>query len=156
MNRIAAIALFIAAAFVTPGIVAAQSGGFEVNIPFDFNVNNTLLPAGSYTIGMDILMHQDVLVIRDRTKTVKATDFGESGLIGPGTPHSLIFHQYGGQYFLSEVRFDVASNGIFLPATKSEDQARKAGWKEEMVFTGGSQSQSPIIPSGPWSAKTAY
>ncbi len=156
MNRITAIALLIAAALMTPGIVAAQSGGFEVNIPFEFNVNHTLLPAGSYTIGMDILMHQDVLVIRDQTRTVKAADFGQSGLIGPGTPHSLIFHQYGSQYFLSRVRFDVASNGIFLPATKSEDQVRKSGWKEEMVFTGGGQSRGPQNPGGSWSAKTAY
>jgi len=53
MNRIAAIALFAAAVLTTADSAAAQSRVIEVNVPFNFTVNNTFLPAGSYTFAFD-------------------------------------------------------------------------------------------------------
>lgn len=141
MNRIAAIALLVGATLMTARSAAAQSGAFEVNVPFNFTVHNVLLPAGSYTIGFE-LMHPDTLVIRDRTQCVKATDFGLRGPIGARNRHSLIFHHYGGQYFLSEVRFESPSNGMFLPATKSERQARKVSRDEGLVSAVGAPPQA--------------
>ena len=133
MNRIAAIALFALATLMTSSSATAQRNIIEVDVPFNFTINNTSLPAGTYTFGFDS-MYPDLLIIRDRTTEVKAKDFGLRGLIGPGSPRTLIFHQYGSQYFLSEVRFDSASHGIFLPAAKSESQARKMRQNEELAF----------------------
>ncbi|MGD0801077.1 MAG: hypothetical protein ABR906_07165 [Terracidiphilus sp.] len=132
MNRIAAIALFVGATLTTASSATAQGQVVEVNVPFNFTVNNTFLPAGSYTLGFDLLL-PDMLVIRDRAKGVKARSLGQRGSIGSGRPDSLIFHRYGGQYFLSEVRFDSASNGIFLPDTKLEKQARKVSQKMDLA-----------------------
>jgi hypothetical protein len=129
MNRIAAIAFFVVATVMTAGSASAQSSVVEVNVPFNFTVNDTLLPAGSYTFGFDS-MYPDLLIVRDGTKEVKAKDFGQRGSIGPGRSDALIFHHYGSQYFLSEVRFDSVSNGMFLPATKSEQRARKVNRQE--------------------------
>ena len=125
MNRIFAVALFAGVAFTTGSCAKAQSAVIEVNVPFNFTINNTFLSAGTYTFGFDSKI-PDLLIIRDRMKSLKARDLGERGSIDPGTPRTLIFHHYGSQYFLSEVRFGSASNGIFLPAAKSEKQARKA------------------------------
>ncbi|MGA3068598.1 MAG: hypothetical protein ABSD43_00065 [Terracidiphilus sp.] len=133
MNRIAAIALFAGATLMTASSATAQSNAVEVNVPFNFTVNNTFLPAGSYTLGFDPLF-PDELIVRDRAKNVKATVFGQRGSLGPWRPGSLIFHQYGGQYFLSAVRVDSGSNGVFLPATKLEEQARKESQKEDLAF----------------------
>jgi hypothetical protein len=124
MNRIAAIALFALATVLTSSSATAQRNLIEVNVPFNFNINNTFLPAGTYTFGFDS-MDPDLLIIRDPTTLVKAKDFGQRGPIGPGRPRTLILHRYGSQYFLSEIRFGSTSNGIFLPAAKSERQARK-------------------------------
>lgn len=132
MNRIAAIALITGAILMTAVRATAQSNVVEANVPFNFTVNNTSLPAGDYTFGFDS-MHSDLLVIRDRAKNVKAMDFGQRGSFGPGKPAALIFHRYGGQYFLSEVRLDSASNGIYLPATRTEEHARKVSGKEELA-----------------------
>ena len=133
MNRIAAIALFAGATLMTASSATAQRNVIEVNVPFNFTVNNTFLPAGSYTLGFDPLF-PDELIVRDRAKNVKATVFGQRGSLGPGRPGSLIFHQYGVQYFLSAVRVDSGSNGVFLPATKLEEQARKGSQKEDLAF----------------------
>ena len=132
MNRIAAIALFIGAMLTTAGSAAAQGNAVEANVPFSFTVNNTFLPAGIYTFGFDSLL-PDLLIVRDRAKNVKAKGLGQRGSIGPGMHVSLIFHRYGGQYFLSEIRFGSVSNGIFLPATRLEQQARKVSQQEELA-----------------------
>jgi len=133
MNRIAAIALFAGVTLMTAASASAQSSVVEVNVPFNFTVNNTSLPAGGYSFGFD-RMQPDVLVVRDRARNVKARYAGERGALSLGKTNALIFHRYDDQYFLSEVRFNSASNGIFLPATKLEKQARKASGKEDLAF----------------------
>ena len=133
MNRIAAIALFAAAVLTTVGSAAAQSRVIEVNVPFNFTVNNTFLPAGSYTFAFDP-MHADVLIVRDRARNLKARDIGQRGSIGPGKADTLTFHRYGDQFFLSEVRLNSASREIFLPATKLEKQASNVSGKEDFAF----------------------
>ena len=45
----------------------------------------------------------------------------------------LIFHRSGGEVFLSEVHFNSAWNGVFLPETKLEREAR-VGRNEELAF----------------------
>jgi hypothetical protein len=155
MYRIAAIAFFVGATLITAGNASAQINVVEANVPFNFTVNNTVLPAGNYNFGFDLL-HRDLLVIRDRAKNVKAKAFGQHGSIGPGKPQTLIFHHYGSQYFLSEIRFDSGSNGMFLPATKSEKQARKVNRDEGLVSAGGAFPQGPGNPSVQLSGKSAF
>ncbi|MGA7343192.1 MAG: hypothetical protein WBE72_00140 [Terracidiphilus sp.] len=155
MNRIGAIALFVAATMISAGSAAAESNTFEVNVPFNFTVNNTSLPAGIYTIGVDVL-HPDVLILRDRTKSVKASGLGERGPIGAGKPRTLIFHGYDGQYFLSEVRFESTSDGIFLPATRSERRARNVNREAILVSVGGALLQGPGNRSVAVSGKAAF
>jgi hypothetical protein len=133
MNRIAAIALFAGTILITAGSAAAQSKVVEVVVPFNFTVNNTLLPAGNYTVGFDLL-YSDVLVIRDGANNITAKGLGQHASIGEGKPRTLIFHHYGSQYFLSGARFDSDSSGIFLPATKSEQRARRLNRNEELAF----------------------
>jgi hypothetical protein len=133
MNRIAAIALFVGATLTTAFSATAQGNTVEANVPFSFTVNNTFLPAGIYTFGFDSSL-PDLLIVRDRAKNVKAKGLGQRGSIGAEGPCSLIFHRYGGQYFLSEIRFGSVSDGIFLPAAKLEQQARKASQEEELAF----------------------
>ena len=132
MNRIAAISLFVAATLITAGSAAAQSNIVEVNVPFNFTVNGAFLRAGTYTFGFDSTL-PDLLIVRDQRKSVMARGLGERGSISSGKPRTLRFHRYGGQYFLSEVLFDSASNGIFLPAAKLEKRARKANRQEDLA-----------------------
>ena len=54
MNRISAIALFVAASFVTAGSALAQDHRVQATVPFSFTVNGATLPAGTYTIGSEI------------------------------------------------------------------------------------------------------
>lgn len=136
MNRINAIALFAIATLMAAGSASAQSAVLKVNVPFSFTVNDAALPAGNYSFGFDSMV-PDLLIVRDGAKSVKARRLGERGSIGAGRPRTLIFHRYGGQYFLSEVRFGSASNGVSLPATKLEREARRVSREEEVASVAG-------------------
>jgi hypothetical protein len=129
MKRITAIALFVAATFMTARSLMADPSSGKVNVPFNFTVNNITLPAGTYTIASD-LAHPNQLIIRDQTNSVKAIEVGMNTTVTPGKPGSLIFHQYGDEYFLSEIHFSSISSGIFLPATSRERRIRKLSHKE--------------------------
>jgi hypothetical protein len=136
MNRIAAITLLAIATLMTVGSVSAQSAVLKVDVPFSFTVNGAALPAGNYSFGFDSKV-PDLLIIRDGANSVKARSVGERGSIGAGEPRTVIFHRYGGQYFLSVVRFSSSSNGVFVPETKLEKEARKVSRGEEMAFVEG-------------------
>lgn len=122
MKRIAAIALFAFTTFLTAGSASAQSAVLKVDVPFNFTVSDTFLPAGSYEVGFDSVQ-PNVLVIQNRAKNVRATAYVQRGSIESGKEHTLIFHRYGDQYFLSEAGFDSASDGVSLRVTKLEKRA---------------------------------
>ena len=136
MNRIAAIALLALATSMTPGNASAQSAVLKVDVPFNFTVNSTILPAGNYTFVFDSML-PNTLDVEDRSKSVKARAYVERGLIGRGTLHTLTFHRYGGQYFLSEIHLDSALEGVSLPETKLERQAGRTGRTEEVASVAG-------------------
>jgi hypothetical protein len=121
---------------MTAGNANAQSAVLKVDVPFNFSVSGTFLPAGSYALGFDPA-HPNVLLIEDRAKSVKARAFVERGLIGRGTLHTLTFHRYGGQYFLSEIHLNSALEGVLLPETKLERQAGKANPTQELASIAG-------------------
>lgn len=135
MNRIIAITLLATATLMTAGSASAQRPLLRVNVPFNFTVNSTVLPAGNYTIAFDSIV-PNTLDLLDRTKSVRARAYFLRGSIGPGREDRLIFHTYGGEHFLSEVGLDSASDGLFLPASKLESRAR-AGRKVELAFLAG-------------------
>jgi len=132
MKYIAAIVLFVGATLMTVNSAMAQSNLVKVNVPFAFTVNNTFLPAGSYLFGFDSAS-PNLLVIRDRKYEVKAWELGQPGSIGQENPHTLIFHCYDGQYFLSQVRFDSASDAVYLPPARSEKKAISGSRNEELA-----------------------
>jgi hypothetical protein len=135
MKRITAIALFVAVTLLAAGHLIAEPTSGKVNVPFNFTVNNISLPAGTYTIGSD-LMDPNMLVIRDQSNQVKAIGLGMSAVVTPGKPGSLTFHHYGDQYFLSEIHFGSVSQGIYLPATKLEKHIKKLSRRESVSTVG--------------------
>jgi hypothetical protein len=135
MKRITAIALFVAASFITAGNAMASPTVTKVNVPFNFTVNNVSLPAGTYSIASDI-NNPAMLTIRDQSNNVKAIEVGMNASVTARNPGALIFHQYGDRFFLSEIHFGSSATGIFLPATRLERHARKMSHKEIVMPVG--------------------
>ena len=124
-RSIAAIALFVASIFITAG-VWAQS--VEATIPFDFIVNDTTVPAGTYTISS---ASQDHNVLRIASNQIASNQKDIDLLISAlpdrgsaGKASVLVFHKYGNQYFLSQIRNETASMYLRVPVWGAEKRAR--------------------------------
>ena len=133
-RTIAAIALFVASIFITAG-VWAQS--VRATIPFDFTVANTTVPSGTYIISSASTNH---LVLRISNQ--KHVHFLSAALPNPandGKANVLVFHKYGNQYFLSQIRSETASMNLSLPVWKAEKRARM-------------QTQETAAAAGPFSS----
>ena len=135
MKRItSAIALFVASIFITAG-VWAQS--VKATIPFDFTVNNTTVPAGTYIISSASTDHL-VLRISDQ-KDVHLLSTALPNPANAGRANVVVFHKYGNQYFLSEILSETASMNLRLPVRKAEKRARM-------------QTQETAAAAGPFSS----
>jgi hypothetical protein len=123
MKHITAIALFIAAAFITAGHAIAQDYAVQATIPFNFTVNGSQLPAGNYTLGSDVTSPR-ILKIRERTQHVHAMVMAMPNPNENQKADVLVFHKYGNQYFLSEIRSKESSINVQLATSKQEKRAR--------------------------------
>jgi hypothetical protein len=99
-------------------------------IPFDFQVNQTPLPAGNYTVIMD----SNVVTIRLRNN-----DTGKSILLMPPgresskTEPRLTFHHYGDHYFLSGIYTD-GNPGYTLNKSSLEREMERGGATVAMAY----------------------
>ena len=104
--------------------VYAQSIRLTANIPFDFIVGSTTMPAGEYTID-NMLGRKVAHVYNQESGENVAALFHPATLprgVGEGQA-SLIFHRYDNTYFLSKVR-DGSTEGL-LPITNKERELEK-------------------------------
>ncbi len=98
----------------------AQTGVVKANVPFDFIVNQTELPAGQYTIqNMGATGGPMVIESRDLTLTkVALPNDCQANKVPEKT--KLIFHRYGSQYFLAQVWVAGNDRGRELPSSRRE------------------------------------
>ena len=105
-----------------------------MNIPFDFRVGETHLPAGKYVVSdttMTVLLRskdgrQSVTILPMRTLQPK----------GKLTSAKLVFHRYGERYFLSQVWMFAANLGHELrqPRAEREVMAKNPAKRREVAL----------------------
>ena len=123
MKRTTAIALIAMANFALAGTSFAQSNGVRATVPFDFTVGSKLLPSGTYTIKPES-MNSNVIEIRSHEKPIAVLSLVHQD--GNKSPNGgkLLFHKYGGQYFLSEILSEQAGMNVELSPSKAEKRVR--------------------------------
>lgn len=100
----------------------AQTGVMKANVPFNFIVDKTDVPAGQYMI-------QSV----GTTGTAVAIESSDRSLVKLVLPNScessqaqekskLVFHRYGGQYFLAQIWREGDNRGSELPKSQRENE----------------------------------
>jgi hypothetical protein len=118
-----AATILILTLLVVPGFVNAQSQqAIKAQVPFEFIVNGSILPAGECVIeargdGQTYLMvssgGHDVFALPNATESLS---------VSPET--KLVFHRYGDRYFLSSISRQGNNRGYALPAGKAEKELR--------------------------------
>jgi hypothetical protein len=123
MKRTTAIALIAMANFVLAGTSFAQSNGVRATVPFDFTVGTRLLPSGTYTIEKKS-MNENVIVIESHDKPIAVLSLVNRDSNKSPNGGKLLFHKYGGQYFLSEILCDSEDMNVEIPPSKTEKRVQ--------------------------------
>jgi hypothetical protein len=124
MKHITAIAHFVAVTLITTGCALAQDHVVKATVPFDFAVNGSSLPAGTYSIGYDVT-DAKILSIRNWQQHVSILALGQTDSNGSAEAGSLVFHKCGEQYFLREIRYPNSGTKVLFLASKREKRARE-------------------------------
>jgi hypothetical protein len=94
----------------------------EANVPFNFTVNRTTLPAGEYrlsTVGVD----KTLLIQSKDSKSVKLAMANHAQLAAPSQTTKLVFRCYGGdQCFLYQIWVQGMSRGREFPKSSAESE----------------------------------
>jgi hypothetical protein len=95
-----------------------------VNVPFEFNVANKVLPAGQWTAHRQPMSDRELMMenIDARVIVGSMTLPGESKM-EPRTS-ALVFNKYGDRYFLSAIKVEGDRTTYRIPETKAEAELR--------------------------------
>jgi hypothetical protein len=123
MNRISTIALLAIASLATCAGAYGQDRAVKANIPFDFTVGNTWMPAGEYKISSPF--DGAVIELQSMNKTAFVTVIGTASQIKSNSKGELVFDRYGDTYYLHQVLSPtVARLNVDVPPGKAEKRAR--------------------------------
>jgi hypothetical protein len=119
----ARVALIVAfSSILGPPIIKAQMGPtpVTVTIPFAFRIGFCNMPAGRYTVEIKA---NDVLSIKgDSGMAAMMVMWAATDRMSPG--NAIIFHRYGNEYFLREVRTARNQGFLWSGETKAERRAK--------------------------------
>jgi len=123
LYRIAVSVLFLLFGSLT-AFAQSQEHLMTVQVPFDFQVGEKLLPAGSYIIRRDPQMPNFLLLQCPDHKISMIVSTLPHSLPEQSSLGSLIFKDYGEKHFLSEVK--VSKNSVMYSVVKSKAERRLA------------------------------
>ena len=126
MKRIPTLATFALAASFAISLAApgacAQGVELKVRIPFQFNVAETTMPAGTYLVSSPL---SGVIRITNVDKNVTAAVTTTHDFRDPKGEDELVFNKYGELYFLHTIICaQTARMNVDLSTWKSEKRAR--------------------------------
>lgn len=119
---------------LTVASVNAQSERSSINIPFSFNVGQKTLPAGEYTVGPNRKDSHNVWLIQSKSGDGSVL-FTTSSAWTTETQEKtrLVFNNYDGQYFLSQIWISGDNSGRELQIPRLERELAKNGIQSEKV-----------------------
>jgi hypothetical protein len=99
---------------------SAQTMPVKVNIPFNFIVNKTALPAGEYTV-QSLGSSSTAILLRSTDRQIAKTLLPNvCASSTPSTQNKLVFHRYGSEYFLAQIWRAGYEQGKELPKSSRE------------------------------------
>ena len=124
----AALTLFMTTA------ASAQTIHMKADIPFNFIINGSTLPAGEYSVTSadvggqvllisDLSSHRNNLIVANSCRSAKAA-----------TKTKLVFHRYGDRYFLNQIWVAGDDAGHEIPTSRREKEVARDFSMQEVVL----------------------
>jgi hypothetical protein len=119
--------LVVVMVVVLSGLATAQlrsNSKIVAQVPFDFMVANTIVPAGECAVEV-ATMDGKILLIRNADSNVSlfSRSFLTEGKQG-SSGYALVFKRYGDRYFLSGIELEGSKIAYRLPESKVEAELR--------------------------------
>ena len=131
MKRISAIVLSTLFALAASNKLVAQQPGAKANIPFNFTVGNTSLPAGEYKISLN---SDHVVKIQSDDRQSVDLALAMKSFEDPGAKGRLTFDKVGDYYFLRSISSPTwSSMNLAFVSGKAE---KKPQTREAMLRVG--------------------
>jgi len=129
---------FIFALIIYPSRAHAQViGTLDVNIPFEFQAGEAVLPPGNYTIRMvnnsDLAFMQ--ITSKDHPSTSALFRVHEKDLASAPTESEVLFNKYGDHYFLAQVFDEGDPSGSEVVESSYEQKISKAAAETKVNVT---------------------
>jgi hypothetical protein len=116
--------MFMAVVTITANAQVFGSKQMRARIPFAFNVGNTTLPAGDYTVRvLNPNSDRRVLQIRSKDGRMSALIHTTGATSNNPDDAKLVFHRYGDTYFFAQVQ--MAGDSTMLAAVKTSAERSK-------------------------------
>ena len=120
---------FVFALMIYPSRAHAQViGTLDVNIPFQFQAGESVLPPGNYTIRM--MDNSELALMQISSKEHPSTSamfrVHEKDLTSAPTENEVLFNKYGDHYFLAQVFDEGDPSGSEVVESSSEQKVSKA------------------------------
>lgn len=136
------VLLIMLVGIFTTGAQAQSSGAQKViaTIPFEFNVGETRLPAGKYTITVtNPSSDRKILQIRNANGRASAMILTTSALGSVVDDAKLVFHRYGDRYFFAKAQMAGDATTLAVAKSKAEraeqETIARSGKKSVIVIT---------------------
>jgi len=122
MKSLIAIALLAASICINKPSASAQSNVLQATVPFSFVSGSNHVAAGTY----DFTTKNDsrVLSIRNTVSGATVLMLAMPADSAKGDTAKLVFHRYGNQYFLTDIRGAGSPINVHLTPSKQEKRAR--------------------------------
>lgn len=138
LNISLAIILVVGALAAAAQAQTSSAQRVVANIPFAFNVGQTQLPAGKYTITvLNPSSDRRVLQVRNADGRLSAIVQTTSVLVNAAGDAKLVFHRYGDRYFFAKAQMAGDATGLAAVKSKAERTEErsiaKAGKKTVVV-----------------------
>ena len=128
LSRVLSMSSLFVLLAVAPALGQSRSSHkIQADIPFDFMVQDTTFPAGTYTVST---LTPDVVLIRslDRHESLVVITRGVQKSLTPPDETNLVFNRYGDQYFLAQVwTVGAVSGREFLKSSTESEVAKNLG-----------------------------
>ncbi|PYY19876.1 MAG: hypothetical protein DMG60_02495 [Acidobacteria bacterium] len=135
MKRQIVSLLGVLALLLVAACANAQGVNVKANVPFDFTIGKSSLPAGAYSIQSLATATGSVLAIRGENAAKNMLASANSAeTLNPSPNSRLVFHRYGDQYFLSQIWLQGEKVGRQFRISRREAEMAKSVQTSEDVI----------------------